>query len=199
MNTRTTAGVVAILAGIGIALAGPANAGGDHKEWILHPVNGKGELKNGYNCISPDKHSSHFDEHGHPKHEAEGRVDKYDTEGLCTPSENPTTGTTTSTSSTTSVPTLTETTTNSSTTTHTSTPTDTETSTSPSKTATYVPTPMPTSTPKEVIKKPVAHNNQPPQLANTGSDDIVYVIVALVLILSGTALTIKSRKIEVIR
>lgn len=57
---------------------------------ICHPVNGNGELGNGWNLISPDHASSHIDESLYPdghywKHESkDGRHDVYaDEEGNC--------------------------------------------------------------------------------------------------------------------
>ena len=38
----------------------------DDKPWICHPVNGKGELGNGWNLINPDHASSHIDEGVYP-------------------------------------------------------------------------------------------------------------------------------------
>jgi hypothetical protein len=55
-----------------------ASQGDDHKQAVCHPVNGKGELKNGWNLIPPDKASSHIDEaNGNaPKHTSkDGRHD----------------------------------------------------------------------------------------------------------------------------
>ena len=212
MNIKATAGVVSILAGVGILFAQPANAtpGPDHKEWILHPVAGQGELKNGYNCISPDKASSHFDENGNPKHEAEGRVDKYDTEGLCTKSD-PTTSTVT-TSSTTTAPTSSTTTTTiptTSTTTPTSSPTSTVTSTPSTTTTTTTTTtrtatvpPITHSTTTSPRKDPAGLPNwkaEPqPELAYTGFNYVQFT-VALALILAGIIIILTARKIEVIK
>src|SRR6478735_2698952 len=57
---------------------------------ICHPVNGKGELGNGWNLISPDKASSHIDESLYPdghywKHESNDglRHDIYSNNGVC--------------------------------------------------------------------------------------------------------------------
>ena len=56
----------------------------EHTESICHPVNGKGELGNGWNLISPDKHSSHIDEQGNGKHESnDGRTDVLAVNGEC--------------------------------------------------------------------------------------------------------------------
>lgn len=61
-----------------------ATPGEDHKEVICHPVAGEGQTKTGYSIVDVDKASSHFDDQGNPKHEAEGRVDVYsDENGLC--------------------------------------------------------------------------------------------------------------------
>lgn len=55
------------------------------KPWICHPVNGAGELGNGWNLIDPDHASSHIDESKYPdgtywKHESnDGRHDMYAT------------------------------------------------------------------------------------------------------------------------
>jgi hypothetical protein len=55
----------------------------DEKPWICHPVNGNGELGNGWNLINPNKASSHIDESLYPngvywKHESkDGRHDVY--------------------------------------------------------------------------------------------------------------------------
>ncbi len=71
-----------------IGLAPVANAG-DDKPWICHPVEGKGELGNGWNLINPSKASSHIDESAYPdgvywKHETrDGRHDEYAVDGSC--------------------------------------------------------------------------------------------------------------------
>jgi len=46
VKTRTAVGVGAIALGLGIMFASPASAtkGHHHKEWVCHPVEGKGEL-----------------------------------------------------------------------------------------------------------------------------------------------------------
>ena len=127
MNTRKIAGAVLVLTGIGIGLAGPASAtkGPDHKQSICHPVNGAGELGNGWNLIPPDKASSHIDESLYPnghywKHEAkDGRHDIFSTDGTCPSSPDPTTSTVT-TSSTTTAPPTTQTTTSTTTSSRTS-------------------------------------------------------------------------------
>lgn len=87
-RTLLTLPAVAVLAVGGIATV--AHAGGDHTEVICHPNAG-----NGYVRISVDKHSSHFDDAGNPKHEHDGRVDVYSVNGLCPgdepdPTEDPT-------------------------------------------------------------------------------------------------------------
>ncbi len=61
------------------------------KPSICHPVNGKGELGNGWNLISPAKASSHINEALYPdgeywKHESkDGRHDIYSTDGKTCP------------------------------------------------------------------------------------------------------------------
>lgn len=56
----------------------------DHKESVCHPVNGKGELGNGWNLIPPDKHSSHIDDEGNGKHTSnDGRTDIISVDGTC--------------------------------------------------------------------------------------------------------------------
>lgn len=72
-----------------VSLLGVATAeDGDHKEVICHPVGGGGSTGVGYSTVNVDKHSSHFDDEGNPKHEAEGRVDTYSVNGLC-PGQEP--------------------------------------------------------------------------------------------------------------
>lgn len=64
------------------------------KPSICHPVNGNGELGNGWNLISPAQASSHIDESKYPdgeywKHESkDGRHDQYAVNETC-PSDQP--------------------------------------------------------------------------------------------------------------
>jgi LPXTG-motif cell wall-anchored protein len=55
------------------------------KKEVCHPVNGKGELGNGWNIIPPDQASSHIDEEtGAGFHESkDGRTDVYAVDGKC--------------------------------------------------------------------------------------------------------------------
>jgi hypothetical protein len=85
------AAIGALVMSSGIALmvtATSANAVAE-KPSVCHPVNGKGELGNGWDLIPPDKASSHIDESLYPdgvywKHEAkDGRHDIYAVEGEC--------------------------------------------------------------------------------------------------------------------
>jgi hypothetical protein len=84
------AAVGALVMSSGLALmvtATPANA--EAGPSVCHPVNGKGELGNGWDLIGPDHASSHIDESLYPdghywKHEAkDGRHDIYAVEGAC--------------------------------------------------------------------------------------------------------------------
>jgi hypothetical protein len=61
-------GLVGLIALV-LGFVSPAQAGGnsgkggnDDKPWICHPVEGKGELGNGWNLINPDDASRHIDE-----------------------------------------------------------------------------------------------------------------------------------------
>jgi len=75
-------GLIALVLGV----VSPAQAGGssgkganDDKPWICHPVEGKGELGNGWNLISPDQASRHIDEEtGKGMHtRKDGSTDRY--------------------------------------------------------------------------------------------------------------------------
>lgn len=85
---RLIAPIVGVLMAGGLALTPlvVAYAGDDdHKEDICHPNNG-----NGYVHIGVDKHSSHFNDDGSPKHtNKDGQSDTYSVNGLC-PGEQPT-------------------------------------------------------------------------------------------------------------
>ena len=56
-----------------------AQGGNDDKPWICHPVEGNGELGNGWNLIDPDKASRHIDEKtGKGMHtRKDGSTDRY--------------------------------------------------------------------------------------------------------------------------
>lgn len=66
----------------------------DNKPSVCHPVNGKGELGNGWNLIAPAQASSHIDESKYPsgeywKHTSkDGRHDQYAINETC-PSDQP--------------------------------------------------------------------------------------------------------------
>jgi hypothetical protein len=78
---------------LGVVFAGSvalATPGPDHKEFVCHPVEGKGETGTGWNLIPPDKASSHIDENGNGKHtRKDGRTDAYQVNGFC-PGDEPT-------------------------------------------------------------------------------------------------------------
>ena len=229
MNTRKIAGVVLVLAGISIGLAGPAEAtkGPDHKQSICHPVEGDGELGNGWNLIPPDKASSHIDENGNGFHtRQDGRTDVYAIDGTCpglsVPTDTTTTTTSSSTTTTTIPPTTTTTTSTATTTTATSTPSSTTSVTKPPawtpsaivvkpRPTTVKPVvkpykPKPTTT-QGVTKKPVTKtpiesiqtvSNPPAELAYTGFNYVQF-IAAMALILTGIVSILTARKIEVVR
>jgi hypothetical protein len=78
-------GLVGLIALV-LGFVSPAQAGGnsgkggnDDKPWICHPVEGKGELGNGWTLINPDQASRHIDEKtGKGMHETkDGRTDRY--------------------------------------------------------------------------------------------------------------------------
>lgn len=83
-------GALVMSSGVALMVAAtPANAVAE-KPSICHPVNGKGELGNGWDLISPDKASSHIDEALFPngeywKHESKDglRHDMYAVNGTC--------------------------------------------------------------------------------------------------------------------
>jgi hypothetical protein len=93
----TTAVAVVVIIGGFLLVAQHAQA--NDKPAVCHPVNGKGELGNGWDLISPDKASSHINEALYPnghywKHEAkDGRHDEYAVNGKCgmlpTPTPDP--------------------------------------------------------------------------------------------------------------
>lgn len=75
-------GLIALVLGV----VSPAQAGGssgkganDDKPWICHPVEGNGELGNGWNLINPDQASRHIDEKtGKGMHtRKDGSTDRY--------------------------------------------------------------------------------------------------------------------------
>jgi hypothetical protein len=95
-TARRAATMLAVLGALvlstGVALiATSTSANAAQGPSICHPVNGKGELGNGWNLIPPDKASSHIDESQYPdghywKHESKDglRHDVYaDEEGNC--------------------------------------------------------------------------------------------------------------------
>lgn len=99
MSARRVATFLAALGALvmssGIALmvtATPANAVAGPS--VCHPVNGAGELGNGWNLIPPDQASSHIDDSLYPngeywKHESnDGRHDVYAVDGAC-PGDTP--------------------------------------------------------------------------------------------------------------
>lgn len=190
-----TAVVLAGGLGIGIATGAIATKGpGNHPE-ICHPVEGKGELGNGWNLISPDKASSHIDESKYPngvywKHQTrDGRHDVYAVNGTCPSSPTPTdthTGGTPSPTTTSGSPTTTpcpstttpgSSTTSSSSSSHSGTPTGSGTSPtstgSPSSTDTSSPTSPPatsSTTSRPSTTTPAsATSSRPPQTTTSTS------------------------------
>lgn len=87
MRGHSIAGVAVTVLGLGLIAAPAATAtpGGDHKQSVCHPVEGKGETGTGWNIIPPDKASSHIDEAtGVGKHtRKDGRTDVYAVDGVC--------------------------------------------------------------------------------------------------------------------
>lgn len=83
----TTAVAVLVSLTVWVFIAQHAQA--NDKPAVCHPVNGKGELGNGWNLISPNKASSHINEALYPnghywKHESkDGRHDEYAVDGRC--------------------------------------------------------------------------------------------------------------------
>lgn len=142
---------------VGTVMATSANAteGPDHNQSICHPVEGNGELGNGWDLIPPDKASSHIDEALYPdgeywKHETkDGRHDIFATEGDECPGTTPPSTTTTSSTSpatTTTSGTSTSSTTSSSSTTSTSETSSPSTTDEPTETSSTSTTTQPTET-----------------------------------------------------
>jgi hypothetical protein len=90
-----TVAVVGIVGAFALGTSAVAMATQD-KPWICHPVNGLGELKNGWDLINPADPSVHMDENGTPDdlsddfgiHESnDGRTDIYSLDGATCPGE----------------------------------------------------------------------------------------------------------------